>query len=181
MKRRIPARFRRQGERLGRAAHRALSGYVAGSALVAGLNGVIVATIGFVVGVPAPLVLAIWAFSWNFVPQIGALVGWAPLVALTFLVGPLPGVVVLAGFVLYQLVENNLIQPTIVGQAVDISPLAALSAALLGVTVAGLIGAVLAIPVAGVARALVQEWRRDDFPSFRTHTAMDGPVPPALP
>lgn len=181
MTRRLPARFRRQGERLGRAAHRALSGYVAGSALVAALNGVIIGTIGFIVGVPAPAVLAIWAFSWNFVPQIGALVGWAPLLLLTFLVGPLAGVAVLVVFVLYQLFENNLIQPAIVGQAVDISPLAALSAALLGVTVAGLVGAVLAIPVAGVARALVQEWRRDDFPSIRSLATVDPPVPPSLP
>lgn len=179
--RRIPARLRRQAERLGRAAHRALSGYVAGSALVAALNGVIIGTIGFIVGVPAPAVLAIWAFSWNFVPQIGALVGWAPLLILTFLVGPLEGVSVLAVFVLYQLFENNLIQPTIVGHAVDISPLAALSAALLGVTVAGLVGAVLAIPVAGVARALVQEWRRDDFPRIRPHPAADASHPPSLP
>lgn len=179
--RRTPARFRRQGERLTRAAHRALSGYVAGSALVAGLNGLIIGTIGFVVGVPGPVVLAVWAFSWNFVPQIGALVGWAPLVALTFLVGPFQGVSVFAVFVLYQLVENNLIQPSIVGQAVDISPLAALSAALLGVTVAGLVGAVLAIPVAGVTRALLQEWRRDDFPSVRPHTVVDVHRPLQLP
>ena len=166
--RRVPARFRRQSTRLARAGHGALSGYVAGSATVAALNGLIVGVLGFVVGVPAPALLALWAFSWNFVPQIGALVGWAPVLLLAFLVGPAQGAGSLAFFVVYQLVENNFVQPAIVGQAVDISPLSALSAALVGVTVAGLIGAILAIPFAGVVRALVAEWRRADFPSVRS-------------
>ena len=174
--RRVPARFRRQTSRLARAGHGALSGYVAGSATVAALNGLIVGVLGFVVGVPAPALLALWAFSWNFVPQIGALVGWAPVLLLAFLVGPAQGAGSLAFFVVYQLVENNFIQPAIVGQAVDISPLSALSAALVGVTVAGLIGAILAIPFAGVVRALVSEWRRADFPSVRSN---DTPPPAA--
>lgn len=169
--RRIPARVRRQSERLARAGYRALSGYVAGSAAVATLNGVIVAGVGFAVGVPAPAVLGIWAFSWNFVPQIGAVIGWLPVLVLAFLVNPLPGVLALGFFVLYQLVENNLIQPSIVGHAVDITPLAALTAALIGVAVAGLVGAVLAIPTAGVARAIYNEWRRDDFPAVRSPAA----------
>ena len=171
--RRVPARFRRQSIRLARSAHGALSGYVAGSALVAALNGFIVGTLGFVVGVPAPAVLAIWAFGWNFVPQIGAVVGWAPFLLLAFLVGPIQGVACIVFFIAYQLVENNLIQPSIVGAAVDITPLAALTAALVGVTVAGLVGAVLAIPTAGVIRAMVDEWRRDDFPAVRPDLAAD--------
>lgn len=172
--RRVPARFRRQADRLGRAAQGALSGYVAGSAAVAALNGVLVALVGLSVGVPAPAVLAVWAFSWNFVPQIGAIVGWVPLLVLAFLVSPLAGVICLALFVTYQLVENNLIQPAIVGHAVDISPLAALTAALIGVAVAGLVGAVLAIPITGVVRALHREWTRDDFPSIRPPVADPG-------
>ncbi|WP_158412443.1 AI-2E family transporter [Ilumatobacter nonamiensis] len=165
--RRVPARLRRQTERLARAGHSALSGYVAGSATVAALNGFIVASMGFAVGVPAPAVLGIWAFSWNFVPQIGAIIGWVPMLVLAFLVSPLAGVVCLGLFVGYQLVENNLIQPAIVGHAVDITPLAALTAALVGVAVAGLVGAVLAIPAAGVVRAVYNEWRREDFPAIR--------------
>ena len=60
-----------------------------------------------------------------------------------------------------------MIQPSIVGQAVNISPLAALGAALFGAAVGGLIGAVLAIPTVGVINALNTEWKREDFPSVR--------------
>ncbi|WP_420450266.1 AI-2E family transporter [Ilumatobacter sp.] len=162
--RRVPARFRRQCERLGRAGTAALAGYVAGSALVAAMNGVLIGTLALVFGVPLGVFLAFWAFGWNFIPQVGALIGWAPLLVLSLLQGTAIGLTVLVVFVLYQALENNVIQPTIVGHAVDISALAALGAALLGGAVAGLIGAVLAIPVAGVARALVMEWNRDDFP-----------------
>lgn len=168
--RRIPARFSRQASRLARAAKTALAGYVAGSALVALINAALVGTIATIVGTPIPLVLALWAFTWNFIPQIGAVIGWAPLLVLALAVGPLAGGLTLAFFIVYQAVENNLLQPTIVGQAVDISPLAALGAALFGAAIGGLIGAVLAIPIVGVSRALVTEYRRDDFPRLSQRT-----------
>ena len=172
--RRVPARFRRQGERLGRAGTAALAGYVAGSALVAAMNGVLMGTLALVFGVPLGVLLAFWAFGWNFIPQVGALIGWAPLLVLSLLQSTTVGLTVVVVFVLYQALENNVLQPAIVGHAVDISALAALGAALLGGAVAGLIGAVLAIPTAGVVRALVMEWNREDFP--RLGRTVDGPI-----
>lgn len=162
--RRTPARFHRQTVRLGRVARDAIAGYAAGSALVALLNGLIVTSLALVFGVPLALPLGLWALAWNFIPQFGAIVGWAPFLVLAFATGPVTGVLLLAIFVLYQAVENNLIQPTIVGRAVDISALAALGAALLGAAVGGLIGAVLAVPAVGVVRAIVLDVRRPDFP-----------------
>lgn len=165
--RRVPARFRRQVSRLAGAGRSALAGYVAGSALVAGINGVLIGMMATVAGVPMPAILALWAFSWNFIPQVGALIGWAPFLFLTLAEGPVTAAVCLGAFVVYQAVENNLIQPSIVGHAVNISPLAALGAALFGAAVGGLIGAVLAIPTVGVIHALNTEWNREDFPSLR--------------
>ena len=178
--RRVPARFSRQATRLGRAGQGALSGYVAGSALVAAMNGVLIGLLALIFGIPMAALLALWAFSWNFIPQIGALIGWAPFLFLALVQGPIVGGVSLLVFVLYQSVENNVIQPSIVGNAVDISALAALGAALVGVAIAGLIGAVLAIPIAGVARALVSEWQRDDFPRLRLRSETSVSDTPAV-
>ncbi|MEP1125814.1 MAG: AI-2E family transporter [Ilumatobacter sp.] len=166
--RRVPASITRQTTRLARAGKVALGGYVAGAAVVAAMNGGIVLLLGLAFGVPLVALLAVWAFSWNFVPQIGAVIGWAPLLLLALLESPLRGVACLSIFVVYQVIENNAIQPTIVGNAVDIGALAALGAALAGGTLAGLIGAALAIPIAGVARALYLESRREDFPAIRS-------------
>ena len=169
--RRVPALITRQTTRLARAGKLALGGYVAGAAVVAAMNGGFVLLLGLAFGIPMVALLALWAFSWNFIPQIGAIIGWAPLLLLALLESPLRGLACLAIFLVYQVIENNAIQPTIVGNAVDIGALAALGAALAGAALAGLIGAALAIPVAGVARALYIESRRDDFPSIRSRSA----------
>ncbi len=173
--RRVPARITRQVTRLARAGKVALGGYVAGAAVVAAMNGGLVLLLGLAFSVPLAAVIALWAFSWNFIPQVGAIIGWAPLIILAVLESPLRGTACLLIFLVYQVIENNAIQPTIVGNAVDIGALAALGAALAGAAIAGLIGAALAIPVAGVARALYRESHRDDFPSVRSRTdAVDG-------
>lgn len=169
--RRVPARITRQTSRLARSGKVALGGYVAGASVVAAMNGGIVLVLGLAFGVPMVAVLALWAFSWNFIPQIGAVIGWAPLLLLAFFESPLRGLACLLIFVVYQVIENNAIQPTIVGNAVDIGALAALGAALVGGALAGLIGAALAIPIAGVVRALYIESRRDDFPPIRPRSA----------
>lgn len=165
--RRVPAKITRQTTRLARAGKIALGGYVAGATVVAAMNGGIVLLLGLAFGVPMVALLALWAFAWNFIPQIGAIIGWAPLLLLALFESPLRGLACLAIFVVYQLIENNAIQPTIVGNAVDIGALAALGAALAGAALAGLIGAALAIPIAGVSRALYIESRREDFPPIR--------------
>lgn len=162
--RRVPARYTRQVSRLAEAVRGALAGYVAGSALVATLNGALVAAVAALSGVPMPAVFAVWAFAWNFVPQVGAILGWAPVLMLAIVVNPAVGLLVLAFFVVYQVIENNLIQPTIIGHAVDISALAALGAALAGTAIAGLVGGVLAIPIVGVVHAIRTELAREDFP-----------------
>lgn len=175
LQRRMPARITRQATRLARAAKVALGGYVAGAAVVAAMNGGIVLLLGLAFGVPLVAVLALWAFMWNFIPQIGAIIGWAPLIVLALLESPVSGIACLGIFAVYQVIENNAIQPTIVGNAVDIGALAALGAALAGAALAGLIGAALAIPIAGVVRALYIESRRDDFPRFRRGSDHDEP------
>ncbi len=165
--RRVPATRTRQVSRIAGAARSALAGYVAGSALVASINAFLVGVMAAVTGTPMPLVLALWAFAWNFVPQIGAVIGWTPVLVLAVLANPVVGGLCLFFFVIYQAVENNLIQPTIVGHAVDISPLAALASALFGAAIAGLVGAVLAIPLVAVVHAIRNEVASEDFPRSR--------------
>ncbi|MEZ5225915.1 MAG: AI-2E family transporter [Acidimicrobiales bacterium] len=87
--RRITARYTRQVRRLATSARDALAGYVAGSALVAAINGSLIGAMAALVGVPMPLMLAVWAFSWNFVPQIGAIIGWAPVLILAIVLHPI--------------------------------------------------------------------------------------------
>ena len=67
-------------------------------------------------------------------------------------------------FIVYQNIENHVIQPAVIGRSIDLPPWVALVAALVGASVGGLLGAVLAVPFVGAVKVMVAEWRREDFP-----------------
>jgi predicted PurR-regulated permease PerM len=122
-------------------------------------------------GVPYALPLAILVAIFDLIPMIGATLGAAlcVLVAL-FTVGLWPGtVVVLVFFILYQQVENYLIAPRVLRNTVDLSSVAVLLVALIGGTVLGLVGALMAIPIAAAVKAVMG-------PALE---AMHQPPPPA--
>jgi len=70
------------------------------------------------------------------------------------------GIVVIVFFIVYQQIENHVLQPVIYGRTVQLSPLAVLIAVLIGASIAGVLGALAAIPVAGAIQVLIVDWRR---------------------
>jgi predicted PurR-regulated permease PerM len=160
----VPVRGRRQFVRLTGAIGTALGGYAAGAALVAGINGAVVFAIAVLVGIGLAPILAAWAFVWNFVPQIGGFIGGMPLILFALIAGPTQALVAGVAFVIYQFVENNLIQPTVIGAAIDVPPWGTLVAALAGAAAAGVIGAIVLTPLVGVVRVVRTQLRSDDFP-----------------
>ena len=126
--------------------------------------GLMVLTAALLLGIPLAPVLALWALAWNFVPQIGGFMGGAPFVLLAFGEGATTGVIAFVIFIVYQNIENHLIQPAVIGRSIDLPPWVALVAALVGASIGGLLGAVLAVPFVGAVKVMVAEWRREDFP-----------------
>lgn len=155
----VPPRQRRPLRRLGTILYDVVGRYAAGSATVALLNGTVVTVLGLVAGVPMAPVLGVWAALWNFVPQVGGFVGALPLVSFALMESTVAGLVCLGGFLVYQNLENHLIQPAIVGKAVDVSPLATLAAVLLGGALAGFPGALLATPLVGAVKLAYEQAR----------------------
>jgi predicted PurR-regulated permease PerM len=164
IRRRVPARHRRQYMRITAATGTALAGYAAGAALVASLNATVVFTIAIVLGVGLAPILAVWAFVWNFVPQIGGFMGGVPLILFALVAGPMRGLIAGLLYFGYQFVENHLIQPAVIGAAIDVAPWGTLIAALVGGAAAGVIGAVVITPLVGVIRVIRSELAREDFP-----------------
>ena len=162
--RRVPARHRRQFTRLVGAVGSALGGYAAGAALVASINGGVVLTIALVLGIGLAPMLAVWAFLWNFVPQIGGFMGGLPLILFALVAGPIQALIAAVAFIAYQFVENHLIQPAVIGAAIDVAPWGTLLAALAGAAAAGVVGAIVLTPLVGVVKVIRAEYRRDDFP-----------------
>ncbi|HEY3484991.1 MAG TPA: AI-2E family transporter, partial [Ilumatobacteraceae bacterium] len=172
--RRVPAVRRRQFARLVEVSRHAISGYLVGAALVAALNATVVFTIAMVLGVALAPVLAIWAFIWNFVPQIGGFMGGFPLVVLALAAGPMQAVLAGVLFVTYQFIENHLIQPAVISEAIDVPAWATLLAALAGGAAAGVIGAVVLTPLVGVVRVVINEMQREDFPGATVPDVTEG-------
>ena len=101
-------------------------------------------------GVPFAAVIALLVAVADLIPLVGATLGAVIAAGAGFLHSPTAGVVVLVFFVLYQQLENHLLQPLILSRAVRLNPLTVLVSVLLAAELAGLLGALLAIPAAGI-------------------------------
>jgi predicted PurR-regulated permease PerM len=91
------------------------------------------------------------------IPLVGATIGAIPAVIVAFFDGPTLGIGTLIYFIIYQQIENYVIAPRIMTKAVDVSPAAVLLAALLGGSLLGFVGALMAIPTAASLKLIHQE------------------------
>lgn len=144
--------------------YRIVTGYVNGQLLVASIaalaTAVVVLILSAIFPLPANLAipLAVIIFVFTLIPLVGATIG-AILVSLILMLNSIPAALVFAiYYVIYQQIENNLISPTIQARAVDLSALFILISIIIGVTLFGLLGAIIAIPVAGCLRVLLQDY-----------------------
>jgi predicted PurR-regulated permease PerM len=153
----VPRQHRAAACRAGRVFYRTIGAYFAGSLLVAGIAATFVLVLGLSLGVPLAPVAALWVLVVNFIPQIGGFLAASLFTALAFAKSPGTAVVCLILYVIYMNVENHVIQPAIVGNAIDLSAAATMLAALIGGAAGGVPGAILATPLVGTAKALYIE------------------------
>ena len=145
-------------ERVADRIYRVISGYVVGIFLVALTGGVAVWIFLTIVGVPFALLLGFWAGLSSLIPLVGATIGGIPYIVVAFFQGWPIGVAAIVFLIVYQQIENNVFQPVIHRYTVHLNPFWIILAVLVGATVLGFIGALLAIPVAGIVQVLLQEW-----------------------
>src|SRR5215210_1124068 len=136
---------------------RAISGYVTGNLAVSLICGVTTFIVLLVLGMPYAAPLALLVALLDLVPLVGATIGGAVLVAVGLFVEPWKAVVLLIFILVYQQVESNVLQPVVYSKAVQLNGLAILSALLVGGQLLGIVGALLAIPVAEIIRIVVTE------------------------
>ena len=136
-----------------------LAKYFAGSLLVAVLAGVYILALGLILQVPLAPLAAVWMMVTDLIPQVGGFLGGAVFVLLGLTASPLTGVICLVLYVLYMNFENHILQPAIVGDAVNLSPPTTMLAALVGAAALGVPGAIVGTPIAGTAKGLYMEFR----------------------
>lgn len=140
-----------------------LGGYVRGTAIVALVDAVVIGIALVILGVPLALPLATIVFLGAFVPLIGATLAgiFAVLVALVAN-GPVTALLVLVAVIVVNQLEGDLIAPVVIGRALSLHPLAILLALTAGTILAGIIGALLSVPIAAVAWTAIKEWRGEE-------------------
>lgn len=161
----FPERRRAEADLMGRRALQKLRRYVGGTALI-GLFDATVSSIGLaVIGVPLIGPVAILFFFGAYLPLLGATFagGVAVLIALGS-GGLTKALVTLVWVLIVQQLDGSFVQPRVVGRAVRLHPLVVLGGVTAGVTVAGVIGGILAVPLIGIGAEIVAHMRgHDDF------------------
>lgn len=152
-----PADHRPRIDRAGHQFYEIVGRYFAGSLLVALLHGLYVLSVGLVLGVPLAPMLGLWAALASLIPQIGGALAGFPFVLLGFTESATTGVICLIAFVLYLNFENHILSPIIVGEAVDLSAPTTMVGAIVGASVAGVPGALVAVPLLGAGKAIYLE------------------------
>lgn len=155
----LPASVEPAAVRVGRTFYRTLGAYFAGSLLVASLAAIFILALGLAFQVPLAPAAALWMLVVNLIPQIGGALGGGFFVILALTQGLSTGLICGVLYLIYMNIENHVIQPTVVGQAVDLSPPATMLAALVGGAAAGIPGALVATPLAGAGKSLYLELR----------------------
>ncbi len=152
--------------RIGRESARAITGYVAGNLAISVIAGAATWIFLAILDVPFAGVLALWVAFADLIPLVGATMGAIPTVGVAFLTSVPAGVATLIFYILYQQLENHVLQPTIMSRAVSIRPLVVLISVLSGVELFGILGALLAIPVAGIVKVIGTEVLRTRRPDL---------------
>ena len=157
----LAPRSRVRYERVGYDIYRTISGYVTGNLLISLVAGVTSAAVLFGVGSEFAIALGLLVAILDLIPLAGATLA-AIIVSTVVLIesGWLRGVIVIGFFLAYQQLENHVLQPLVYGRTVQLSPLTVLLAVLIGAHLAGVLGALMAIPVAGTLLAIAKELLR---------------------
>jgi predicted PurR-regulated permease PerM len=156
----LPAERRPRWRNVGRQIGQTVSGYLTGNLVISLIAGTLSAIVLLIMGVPFPLALGLLVAILDLIPLAGATIAGLVLAIVGFLTSIVAGVVVLGFFILYQQAENHILQPLVYGRTVQLSPLVVLISILVASEVAGVLGALAAIPVAGTLQILLLDWLR---------------------
>lgn len=158
----VPQRFRRKFDRTIPEVSRVVSGYVTGQLLTSTLFGLFSVAVLTAVGVPQPLFLALLAALGDAVPIVGVTAVTIPTVLIALTVSPSAAIIVLVSYLVYQQIENYLIVPRIYQSTLQISSFAVLIAVLIGSALLGIVGALLALPIAAAVPVIEDIWLEDN-------------------
>jgi predicted PurR-regulated permease PerM len=157
----VPEERRPRWRMVGRQIYATIGGYVAGALTIALVAGFTTAMLLSVLSVSYAIALALLVAILDLIPLAGATIGAVVVSTVAFLDrGVTVGLIVVVWFIVYQQVENHALYPLVYSRTIALSPLTILIAVLIGASLAGVLGALAAIPIAGTIQVVLIEWLR---------------------
>lgn len=154
----VPEKRRPRVEKLVGDMYKVVKGYVNGQLLLAFLAAIVLLPALFALGVPYPAALVVLVFLFALIPLVGNTIGAVVVTLVALSQSWVVALIILGYYLLYQQIENYLIQPRIQANSTNMSPLLVFSAVIVGVSFGGLVAALVAIPVAGCIRIVVLDY-----------------------
>jgi predicted PurR-regulated permease PerM len=154
----LPEHAQPRWRRVGHDVYRTIGGYVTGNLLISLIAGVSVTIVLLVMGVPYAVALGLLVAVLDLIPLAGATIAGVIVVGVSLLHSVPAGIVLAVFVIVYQQIENHFLQPVIYGRTVQLSPLVVLIAVLIGAALAGILGALAAIPVAGTIQVIIRDF-----------------------
>jgi predicted PurR-regulated permease PerM len=159
-KRIIPQKHNELSSRLAFDMYRVIRGYVNGQVLLAGIAAVFIAPALFMLHVSYPIALIVVVFICGLIPMVGHTIGAVIITIVALFHSITSGAIILVYYILYIQLENYLIQPKLQSNTTRMSPLLVFSSLIIGLDFGGLLGGLIAIPVAGCLRVAILEFLR---------------------
>jgi predicted PurR-regulated permease PerM len=153
----LPAHRAERVRRVGADCAKTITGYISGNLLISVICGTATYIVLVILGVPFAGLFALFVAIADLIPLVGATLGAVVATAAGLLHSLTAGIVVIVFFVLYQQVENHVLQPLIFSRTVRLNPLTVILSIIVGVELAGLLGALMAIPVAGMIQIVLRD------------------------
>jgi predicted PurR-regulated permease PerM len=154
----LPEESRPRWRNVGNQIYRTVGGYVTGNLLISVIAGGLTTLVLIIMGVPFAVALGLLVGILDLIPLAGATIAAFIIGAVAFIHSIVAGIVVIVFFIVYQQIENHFLQPIVYSRTVQLSPLVVLISVLIGAEIAGILGALGAIPVAGAIQVVVVDW-----------------------
>jgi predicted PurR-regulated permease PerM len=159
----VPARLHPRFDRTATEARAVASGYVISNFVTSACAGIYFFAWLSILGVPSALLLALLAFLFDFIPVLGFYLSCAPAIAMAATVSGTLAVAMIPIYLSYDFIENYLIAPRVYGDRLRLSRLAVLLSFAVGAQLAGVVGALLALPLAAIYPTIEKLWLRRTF------------------
>jgi len=157
-KRLVPESEEPRYERLVRDMYKVIRGYVNGQVILAALAAILIFPMLIILHISYPVALLVVIFICGLIPLVGHTIGAVIVTTVALFHSLASAIIILGYYILYQQIENYVVQPRLQANSTNMSPLLVFSAVIVGVSFSGLLGGLVAIPIAGCLRIVVLDF-----------------------